>query len=150
MADNPFERFGAAVFPSDLDPITDEFTAQMVVQRVYEEITRQFGEDVAAKMFAPYGRHSKREVRRREDAAILLRLSNMDKPNVRQLALKLAGPRGQRANWRLLRDPREDGCVTDLSIFNRCPILPKAGAAPADDVKRTTIGSHHRALPAVL
>jgi hypothetical protein len=110
MADNPFERFGAAVFPSDLDPITDEFTAQMVVQRVYEEITRQFGEDVAAKMFAPYGRDSKREVRRREDAAILLRLSNMDKPNVRQLALKLAGPRGQRAMerriWRLLRDPR--------------------------------------------
>lgn len=111
MADDPYKEAAAEMLHrSGVDDIKDKFSAQMVVQEVYEEITRQFGEDVAVKIFAPYGRDSKRHARRREDAAILLRFYYMDKRNVRQLALELAGPDGQRAMerriWRLLRDPR--------------------------------------------
>lgn len=93
MADNPYMEFGKSHgYPRSIDDITNETTADMLLSEVFKEISSRFGEEKARKMFAPYGRTlNNKDDTIRKNARLIWQLYYMEKPNISELARKLAG-----------------------------------------------------------
>jgi hypothetical protein len=93
MADNPYKQFSKFHgYPHSIDDITDETTAAMLLGKAFKEISSRFGEEKARKMFAPYGRTlNNKDDTIRKNAGLIWQLYYMEKPNISELARKLAG-----------------------------------------------------------
>ena len=83
------EFLKSADFRYSLD---SEGLAEVFVGDLFTEIANRYGEDKARKMFAPYGwALNNKDATRTKNARLILQLCHMDKPNISELARKLAG-----------------------------------------------------------
>jgi hypothetical protein len=94
MADNPFLEHGNShPYLKHCDDLADEKYAAIIVHAIFQEIKMRFGEETAVKMFAPYGRtlNNKDDTIRKNAGLIWHLYYHMEKPNISELARKLAG-----------------------------------------------------------
>jgi hypothetical protein len=93
--------------PNDLKTID---SCKILVGNVFGEIAERHGEDEAARIFAPYSKRTKRQVKLDSDVMLLWKCDDMKPLNVRQLAFRLAKERRinqdakERKIWRVLKD----------------------------------------------
>ena len=74
-------------FSLDTEGLAEEF-----VGALFMEIAKRYGKEKARKMFAHYGRAlNNKDATRTKNARLILELCHMDKPNISELARKLAG-----------------------------------------------------------
>ena len=87
-------------------------TCEWFVAWVFEEIAERHGKATAQRIFAPYGKISKRANRLESDALLLWMCDEMRPLNVRRLAAQLSEKNGssrvaqERKIWRVLDDKR--------------------------------------------
>ena len=105
------------VFPT-LEP-DDVASCEEVAKRLFECITKFQSEDEARRIFRPYGKpRTKREINNEENEKLLTEYylegwNRKDKPNVRQLAVRLAEEQSadpialERKLWRLIKGKQE-------------------------------------------
>ncbi|MGA8699464.1 MAG: hypothetical protein WB689_37685 [Xanthobacteraceae bacterium] len=82
---------GFLKFADERYSLDSEGLAEVFVGDLFTEIANRYGEEKARKMFAPYGRAlNNKDATRTKNAGLILELCHMDKPNISELARKLA------------------------------------------------------------
>ena len=101
-------------YPDAADPSECE----QYIKRVFEAVVKHYGDDQARRIFGPYGKpRTKREKSLEENAILFVEycfesVETGGKPNVRQLALRLAKERNtdpvamERKIWRAIKDKK--------------------------------------------
>jgi hypothetical protein len=91
--------------PNDLKTID---SCKTLVGNVFAAIAEQYGKDEAARIFAPYGKRTKRQAKLDSDMMLLWKYYDMKPRNVRKLARQLSGGddhrRIERKLWRVIKD----------------------------------------------
>ena len=87
------DEFGGFLKSADFRYSLDsEGLAEVFVGDLFKEIANRYGEEKARKMFAPYGRTlNNKDNTIRKNAGLIWQLYYMEKPNISELARKLAG-----------------------------------------------------------
>jgi hypothetical protein len=96
----------------------DPSECEQFIKRVFEAVVKHYGEDEARRIFGPYGRpRTKREKSLEENALLWAeycfeRLKTKRKPNIRQLAVRLAKEKNtdpgamERKIWRAIKNKK--------------------------------------------
>ena len=92
MADNPYMEDGKHPYLRNCGDIADEKSATLLVNAIFTEIRTRFGEETAIKMFAAHVQPlNNKHKTTRKNARLIWQLYYMEKPNISELARKLAG-----------------------------------------------------------